>query len=74
MKREAPQCELDDHQILISLAGCPLPYVTLRCVCQTCGAEWLETYERTFVGESKAGAKPVPLASQPSLDLLFSKP
>ncbi len=53
MKLDQPQCELDGHEIKLTMIECPVPYVCVECTCQTCGKTWLENYLRCWVGEPK---------------------
>lgn len=52
MKLKFPPCEPAGHDIQLTMPDCPSPYIGIRCNCLTCGAEWLENYERVFVGEA----------------------
>lgn len=60
------QCELDGHEIEISIMDTSVPYLGIRCECKTCDNQWLENYQRCFV--SKA-TKVVPIKPESQLEL-----
>lgn len=49
---KTPQCEIDGHDIQLEMTSTEVPYLGIKCICKTCGAEWLENYERIFVSDA----------------------
>ena len=67
MKVTQPQCEVEGHDIQLTMLECPSPYIGVRCNCQTCGKEWLENYQRVFVSDGIEKKTETP---QPQLELI----